>query len=103
MLAGRLSQIDRAPRQRACARQLAGSGEDERLQLGQLGLGCATVGPRELPFHGCVVASEECEMKIPFGEIGPRYLSVRSSLERLRRVVEPIEIHIAGGGIEIAE
>ena len=40
---------------------------------------------------------------MPAGELGPRYLPVRSSLERLRSFVEPIEIHVAGCGIEISE
>ena len=66
-LAGLLGQIDRAPRKRACALQLARSGERERLEVGQLGLGRVTLGPRELPFHGCVVASEEREVKTPGG------------------------------------
>src|SRR4051812_543468 len=103
MLAGLLGQIDRAPRQRACALQLPRSGEGERLQVGQLDLGPVTLRLLELPFHRCVVASEECEVKIKFGVVGPRYLSVRSSPERRRSFVEAIEIHVAGGRIGVAE
>jgi hypothetical protein len=60
------------------------------------------LGPRELPFHGRVVPSEEREAKLPGGEL-PRHLPIRRSLEHLGSFIESTEINVAGCGIEIAE